>query len=92
MSVYNHRAMVPATTPQHQSGRILEMLDTIRADFDQLTQEAYICKSQRDEFENRSTFKETFLFYIHERKRLIKLVLYSCITIKRNDQISATSL
>lgn len=50
MSVYNHHAMVPPP----QSARIFEMLDTIRADFDQLTQEAYICKSQRDEYENKS--------------------------------------
>lgn len=39
--------------PPPQSARIFEMLDTIRADFDQLTQEAYICKSQRDEYENK---------------------------------------
>lgn len=55
MSVYNHRAMVPAP----HSARILELLDSIRAEFDQLTQEAFVCKSQRDEFENKS--KETFL-------------------------------
>jgi glucose repression regulatory protein TUP1 len=58
MSVYNHRAMVPATstttTATPQPHRILEMLETIRSDFDQLTQEAYICKSQRDEYENKS--------------------------------------
>lgn len=40
--------------PNPQPARIFEMLDTIRADFDQLTQEAYICKSQRDEYENKS--------------------------------------
>ncbi|KAI8099356.1 WD40-repeat-containing domain protein [Halteromyces radiatus] len=46
MSVYNHRPMVP--TPVN---RFVEMLDSIRNEFDQLTQEAYICKSQRDDFE-----------------------------------------
>ncbi|KAG0172658.1 general transcription repressor [Apophysomyces sp. BC1015] len=48
MSVYNHRPMVPA--PQN---RIVEMLDAIRAEFDQLTQEVYMCKGQRDDFEHK---------------------------------------
>ncbi|KAI9253551.1 WD40-repeat-containing domain protein [Sporodiniella umbellata] len=48
MSVYNHRPMVPA--PQN---RILEMLETIRNDFEQLSQELYVCKTQRDDFEHK---------------------------------------
>ncbi|ORE02465.1 WD40 repeat-like protein [Rhizopus microsporus var. microsporus] len=39
--------------PTPHSARILELLDSIRAEFDQLTQEAFVCKSQRDEFENK---------------------------------------
>lgn len=49
MSVYNHRPMVPA--PQN---RVVEMLDSIRGEFDQLAQELYVCKSQRDDFEHKS--------------------------------------
>ena len=49
MSVYNHRPMVP--TPQ---SRIVEMLDSIRNEFDQLAQELYVCKTQRDDFEHKS--------------------------------------
>lgn len=49
MSVYNHRAMVPAT-----QSRLLELLDAVRAEFDQLAQEAVLCKSQRDEYEIKS--------------------------------------
>lgn len=41
--------MVPA--PQN---RIVEMLDTIRVEFEQLAHEAYACKSQRDDFEQKS--------------------------------------
>ncbi|KAF7727927.1 proteinral transcription repressor [Apophysomyces ossiformis] len=48
MSVYNHRPMVPA--PQ---SRIVEMLDSIKAEFDQLAQEAYVCKTQRDDYEHK---------------------------------------
>ncbi|KAI8983592.1 WD40-repeat-containing domain protein [Pilobolus umbonatus] len=48
MSVYNHRPMV--STPQ---SRIGEMLDSIRGEFEQLTQELYICKTQRDGFEHK---------------------------------------
>ncbi|SAM06232.1 hypothetical protein [Absidia glauca] len=48
MSVYNHRSMVP--TP---ANHFAEMLDSIRHEYDQLTQEAYVCKSQRDEFEHK---------------------------------------
>ncbi|KAI8339360.1 WD40-repeat-containing domain protein [Chlamydoabsidia padenii] len=48
MSVYNHRPMVPTPT-----NHFAEMLDSIRNEYDQLTQEAYICKSQRDEFEHK---------------------------------------
>lgn len=40
--------MVP--TPQ---SRIVEMLDSIRGEFDQLAQELYICKTQRDDFEHK---------------------------------------
>ncbi|KAI8642050.1 WD40-repeat-containing domain protein [Parasitella parasitica] len=48
MSVYNHRPMVPA--PQ---SRVVEMLDSIRGEFDQLAQELYVCKTQRDDFEHK---------------------------------------
>ncbi|KAI8063171.1 WD40-repeat-containing domain protein [Gongronella butleri] len=48
MSVYNHRPMMPAP-----SGRFLEILDNIRNEFDQLTQEAFVSKSQRDELEHK---------------------------------------
>ncbi|SAM09359.1 hypothetical protein [Absidia glauca] len=48
MSVYNHRPMVPSP-----ANRFVEMLDSIRSEFDQLTQEAFMCKSQRDEFEHK---------------------------------------
>jgi glucose repression regulatory protein TUP1 len=41
--------MVP--TP---ANHFAEMLDSIRHEYDQLTQEAYVCKSQRDEFEHKS--------------------------------------
>ncbi|KAI8149839.1 WD40-repeat-containing domain protein [Fennellomyces sp. T-0311] len=47
MSVYSHRAMV---TPQ---ARIVEMLDAIRVEFESLAQEAYVCKTQRDDFEHK---------------------------------------
>ncbi|KAG1178660.1 hypothetical protein G6F70_002893 [Rhizopus microsporus] len=40
--------MVP--TPQ---SRIVEMLDSIRNEFDQLAQELYVCKTQRDDFEHK---------------------------------------
>ncbi|KAI9318653.1 WD40-repeat-containing domain protein [Dichotomocladium elegans] len=48
MSVYNHRPMVPA--PQ---SRIAEMLDAIRAEFDQLSREIYVNKSERDNIEHK---------------------------------------
>ncbi|ORX45888.1 WD40 repeat-like protein [Hesseltinella vesiculosa] len=38
--------MVPAT-----QNRLLELLDSVRSEFEQLTQDAIICKTQRDEFE-----------------------------------------
>lgn len=47
--MYNHRAMV-----SNRSNRIIEMLDAIRVEYDQLGQEAYMSKSQRDEFEHKS--------------------------------------
>ena len=55
MSVYNHRPMVPA--PQN---RVVEMLDNIRAEFEGLAQELYVCKNQRDDFEHKSN-KERLL-------------------------------
>ncbi|KAI9316075.1 hypothetical protein BX666DRAFT_293724 [Dichotomocladium elegans] len=50
MSVYNHRPMVPA--PQ---SRIVEMLDAIRAEFDQLAREVYVNKSEKDSIEHKMT-------------------------------------
>lgn len=43
--------MVPA--PQ---SRVIEMLDAIRAEFDQLTRDVYVNKSQRDDIEHKSMF------------------------------------
>ncbi|KAG2186264.1 hypothetical protein INT43_002702 [Umbelopsis isabellina] len=48
MSVYNHRPMAPPA-----QSRIVELLEAIRAEFDQLSQEAMICKSQRDDLEHK---------------------------------------
>lgn len=49
MSVYNHRPMVPTT-----QSRLIELLDAVRAEFDQLAQEAIMVKNQRDEYELKS--------------------------------------
>jgi glucose repression regulatory protein TUP1 len=49
MSVYNHRPVVPPA-----QSRIVELLEAIKGEFDQLTQEALTCRSQRDEYEHKS--------------------------------------
>lgn len=49
MSVYNHRPMVPA--PQN---RIIELLDAIRAEFDNLARDVYVNKTERDGLEQKS--------------------------------------
>jgi glucose repression regulatory protein TUP1 len=41
--------MVPTT-----QNRLLELLDNVRTEFEQLTQDAIVCKNQRDEFELKS--------------------------------------
>ncbi|KAL0094479.1 hypothetical protein F4703DRAFT_1020901 [Phycomyces blakesleeanus] len=48
MSVYNHRSMVP--TPQN---RIIEVLDAIRGEFEKITQDIYLYKSEKDDFEHK---------------------------------------
>ncbi|KAI8575534.1 hypothetical protein K450DRAFT_261385 [Umbelopsis ramanniana AG] len=48
MSVYNHRPVVPPAP-----SRIAELLDAIKGEFDQLTQDAIACRSQRDEYEHK---------------------------------------
>ncbi|KAI8376477.1 WD40-repeat-containing domain protein [Radiomyces spectabilis] len=59
MSVYNHRPIVPPTP-----SRLIELLDAVKSEFDQLAQEAMVCKSQRDEFEHKmnSQIQEMNLF------------------------------
>ncbi|CDH51017.1 wd-repeat protein [Lichtheimia corymbifera JMRC:FSU:9682] len=59
MSVYNHRPMVPTT-----QSRLIELLDAVRAEFDQLAQEAIMVKNQRDEYELKmnSQIQEMNLF------------------------------
>ncbi|CAO3595379.1 unnamed protein product [Absidia cylindrospora] len=42
--------MVPTT-----QNRLLELLDNVRTEFEQLTQDAIVCKNQRDEFELKMT-------------------------------------
>ncbi|KAI7882006.1 WD40 repeat-like protein [Lichtheimia hyalospora FSU 10163] len=66
MSVYNHRPMMPAV-----QSRIVEMLDAIRVEFDQLAQEAYMCKSQRDDFELKMNAQVQEMS--HFQKSLLKL-------------------
>ena len=65
MSVYNHRPMVPPT-----QNRLIELLDAVRAEFDQLTQEAIMCKSQRDEFEHKSKTKKRKTNGVRRRRGL----------------------
>lgn len=48
MSVYNHRPMVPPT-----SSRLVELLDTVKNEYDQLAQEVMAFKNQRDEYEHK---------------------------------------
>lgn len=59
MSVYSSRPMAPPA-----SNRLMEMLDTIKAEYDQLAQEVAVCKSQRDEYEHRSKRNHHSLFCI----------------------------
>ncbi|KAI8146654.1 WD40-repeat-containing domain protein [Fennellomyces sp. T-0311] len=73
MSVYNHRPMVPPT-----QNRLIELLDAVRAEFDQLTQEAIMCKNQRDEFEHKmnSQIQEMNLFQqnLMEMERMQQII------------------
>ncbi|KAI7869368.1 WD40-repeat-containing domain protein, partial [Spinellus fusiger] len=48
MSVYNHRPMVPP-----QQSRIMEVLEAIRAEFDKVSQDIYLYKGEKDEFEHK---------------------------------------
>ena len=49
MSVYSHRPVVPG--PQN---RIIEMLDAIRAEFDQLVRDVYMNKTEKENIEHKS--------------------------------------
>lgn len=53
MSVYNHRAMVPA-----MGGRVAELLEGIKAEFDSVSQEMSLSKLQRDELDHKRAFCE----------------------------------
>ncbi|KAI8137735.1 WD40-repeat-containing domain protein [Fennellomyces sp. T-0311] len=48
MSVYSHRPVVPG--PQN---RIIEMLDAIRAEFDQLARDVYVNKTEKETIEHK---------------------------------------
>ncbi|KAI9266657.1 WD40-repeat-containing domain protein [Phascolomyces articulosus] len=50
MSVYSHRPVVPG--PQN---RIIEMLDAIRAEFDQLVRDVYLNKTEKENIEHKMT-------------------------------------
>lgn len=52
MSVYNHRPMVPPT-----ANRLVELLDTVKNEYDQLAQEVMAFKNQRDEYEHKGKAK-----------------------------------
>lgn len=74
------------------SNRIIEMLDAIRVEYDQLGQEAYMSKSQRDEFEHKSKLHcwgvwlrwVIDLVYIS----MIKYIVVSECSSTRNEQLS----
>ncbi|CAO3599942.1 unnamed protein product [Absidia cylindrospora] len=72
MSVYNHRPMVPAT-----QNRLLELLDSVRSEFEQLTQDAMVCKSQRDEFELKMTSQVQEMGHIQQ----------SLVNLERTQQV-----
>ncbi|KAF7727011.1 proteinral transcription repressor [Apophysomyces ossiformis] len=48
MSAYNHRSAHPLG-----HNRLLQILDTLRIEFDQLKQETVVSRSQRDDYENK---------------------------------------
>ena len=56
MSVYNHRSMVPPN-----SSRLLELLEAVKLEYDHLTQEAIIMKTQRDEYEHKGIYSYIFI-------------------------------
>jgi Tup N-terminal len=66
MSVYNHRPVVPPAP-----SRIAELLDAIKGEFDQLTQDAITCRSQRDEYEHKSEHYTTTTFTLSVELHLI---------------------
>ncbi|KAI8980886.1 WD40-repeat-containing domain protein [Pilobolus umbonatus] len=59
MSVYNYRPMPPPNP-----NRLLELLEAIKLEYDHLTQDAIITKTQRDEYEHKvnSQIQEMNLF------------------------------
>ncbi|KAI8366731.1 WD40-repeat-containing domain protein [Radiomyces spectabilis] len=59
MSAYPHRPMVTAT-----QNRLVELLDTLRGEYEQLTQDVMMTKTQRDELEHKmnSQIQEMNLF------------------------------
>ena len=50
MSIYNHRAMAPAL-----GGRIPELLETLKGEFDTLTQDVGAYHRQKDDVEHKRT-------------------------------------
>ncbi|RCH81601.1 proteinral transcription repressor [Rhizopus stolonifer] len=59
MSVYNHRPIAPSNQT-----RLLELLEAVKVEYDQLSQDAQLAKSQRDEYEHKvnSQIQEMTIF------------------------------
>lgn len=77
MSVYNHRPMGPPTP-----SRLMELLDAVKNEYDQLAQEVMVCKSQRDEYEHKSTL----ILFIN--KQGVNVIFLSEQSDSRNEFVS----
>lgn len=71
--------MVPTT-----QSRLIELLDAVRAEFDQLAQEAIMVKNQRDEYE----LKSKSIQHIHHSMYVLTLQQYSEQPNTRNESLS----
>ena len=83
-NIYNHRQLVPGGAGG--SSRANELLDALRQEFENLSQEASMYKMQRDDLEHKGEFMNVWLdrYYIS--------VAYCWIDMDWNNQIQSGSI
>lgn len=76
-SITTLSSILPSSTTHPSTARLHDLLEFVRAEFDQVSAESFALRNQREEYEQMSTWLYTILYYTLSLYSLLCILSYS---------------